>query len=361
MNERYEHEPDWEQLREKVIGLGERSFRKSYYPQLVQQIEALKTERAKAEENEKKFRTLFEYISDGIVLIDRETRLIYLGNPAVSEMLGYSLSELRSRLVEDFLPAEDIPWIWEQFDRQSRREIKIVRDVPARRKDGSLLYVDVNTTEVILEGHILLLCVMRDASERREAEAALEKSHLDTVLALSRMMDARDAYTGNHSQNLAVWARQAAVKLNCSEEEIRTIHWAALLHDIGKIGVPDEILHKPGPLNQAEWQTMKRHAIIGAEIVTPIRRLKGVGEIIRSHHERFDGNGYPDGLKGEAIPLGGRILAVVDAYGAMTDERVYRPPRDEIEAKGEIRSGFGSQFDPRIAQVFLEVLNEEKV
>ncbi len=356
MNESSNDEARWDHLREKVIGLGERSFRKSYYPQLLQEIQALEAERRKAEANEHKFRTLFEHISDGILLIDIQDQTFYLGNRALAAMLGYSQDELHSLAIADLAPEADQSWIQQQFERQARGEIQIARDIPLRRRDGSVLYVDVNGARVNLDSRELFLGVLRDVTERREAESALERAYLDTVLALSRMMDARDAYTGTHSQNLSVWARAVAERLGCSPDEIRTIHWAALLHDIGKTGVPDEILRKPGPLNVGEWTAMKRHPEIGAAIVAPIKQFKGVSEIIRAHHEKFDGSGYPNALAGQAIPLGGRILAVVDAYGAMTDERTYRPARSQAEAVEELRVCAGSDFDPEIVEIFLQVL-----
>ncbi|MBI5302620.1 MAG: PAS domain S-box protein [Chloroflexi bacterium] len=349
-------DPHWDQLREKVIGLGERSFRKSYYPQLLQQIQALEVERRKAEANEHKFRTLFEHISDGIVLVDIETRVLILGNQAIAQMTGYSQDELQGRAISDIVPMEETPWLREEFAKQVRGEIKIVRDVPVKRRDGSVFYADVNAAPVYLDGRRLYMGVVRDVTERRASESALENAYLDTVLALSRMMDARDAYTGTHSQNLAAWARAVAERLGCSQGEIRTIHWAALLHDIGKTGVPDEILRKPESLTAEEWRIMKRHPEIGAAIVAPIKQLNGVAEIIRTHHEKFDGSGYPDGLIGETIPLGGRILSVVDCYSAMTDERIYRSARTHAEAVAELRVCSGVAFDPQIVQIFLQML-----
>ena len=349
-------EPDRNRLREKVIGLGERSFRKSYYPQLLQQLEALEIERRKAEANELKFRTLFEHISDGIVLVDIETRRFVMGNQAMAQMTGYSQTELQTLSVVDLVMTDDRPRIAEQFAKQVRGEIKIVRDVPIQRRDGTMFFADINAVSVELDGQHLYMGVVHDVTERRESESALENAYLDTVLALSRMMDARDAYTGTHSQNLAAWARAVAEKLGCTQKEIRTIHWAALLHDIGKTGVPDEILRKPGALTAEEWVVMKRHPEIGAAIVAPIKQLNGVADIIRAHHERFDGSGYPHGLSGEAIPLGGRILTVVDSYSAMTDARIYRHARTHVEAIAELKAWAGKQFDPQVVQVFLQVL-----
>jgi len=152
---------------------------------------------------------------------------------------------------------------------------------------------------------------------------------------------------------LVLWAEMVARKLGCNEKDIEAICWAALLHDIGKIGIPDEILHKPSHLNQEEWDTMKKHPEIGANIVSNIKKLKTAIPLIRHHHEHYDGNGYPSGLMGDQIPLGARILSVVDAYGAMIDRRVYRPPRNPEDAVTELQKKSGLQFDPRVVNAFI--------
>ncbi|MCX6034202.1 MAG: HD domain-containing protein, partial [Chloroflexi bacterium] len=180
-----------------------------------------------------------------------------------------------------------------------------------------------------------------------------------TVLALARAMDVRDTYTQDHSQRMAAISDVLCRKLDVDEEQIQAIHSAAVLHDIGKIGVTDEILRKPGPLTSQEWDSMKRHPKIGADIVAPVNKLIHVAPIIIAHHEKFDGSGYPYGLKGDQIPIGARILAVVDAYVAITDERVYRKARSHKEAMAELVKHSGSQFDPTVVDAFLKLVGEK--
>ncbi len=199
------------------------------------------------------------------------------------------------------------------------------------------------------------------ALQRAFMHEQVENSFMETVLALANAMDARDSYTGNHSQGLAEMAEATCHELGCSEEVIKAVHWAALLHDIGKIGVPDEILQKPGPLTEAEWKVMKRHPEIGARIVKPVKKLVNVAPIIRSHQEYYDGSGYPDGLVGEQIPFEARLIAIVDAYGAMLDDRVYRISRKHDDAIAELRRCKGTQFDPVLVEVFIRVIEKEKL
>lgn len=186
----------------------------------------------------------------------------------------------------------------------------------------------------------------------------LEESQLQTVLALAKVMESRDPDTGNHSRKVTAIAVRLARKLNCSPAEEQVIRWAAMLHDIGKVGIRDDILKKPGALEKDEWDMMRRHPVIGADIVRMSSNLNFVATLIQAHHERYDGNGYPYGLQREMIPLGARILSVADAYSAMTDQsHTYRKVLTLDEALVEIKQCSGTQFDPRVVDAFISLFS----
>lgn len=183
----------------------------------------------------------------------------------------------------------------------------------------------------------------------------LKENQLETVLALAKTIGARDTYTGGHSDRITELAVQTASRLNCSYEEIQAIRWASLLHDIGKISIPDHVLHKTSSLTPAEWELIKMHPQKGAEIVLMVSNLEHIAMLVLAHHERFDGTGYPYGLAGARIPLGARILTVVDAYSAMVDGRVYRAPMTHPQAIEELSSCSGTQFDPMVVEAFMSL------
>ncbi len=196
------------------------------------------------------------------------------------------------------------------------------------------------------------------AIQRAMLHEQLEENFLQTVVSLANAIDARDAYTGDHSQRMGDMATRVSQAMKLSEKAIETVYWAAVLHDIGKIGVPDEILNKPGLLTDEEWAIMKEHTLIGAEIVAPVKYLAPVAPIILAHHEKYDGSGYPHGLKRNEIPLGSRIVSVIDAYVAIRDKRVYSESHTHDEAIEEIKRCSGTQFDPEVVDVFCRVISE---
>ncbi len=183
-----------------------------------------------------------------------------------------------------------------------------------------------------------------------------EELQLATVLALAEALDIRDTGTGQHSQTVGRYAELMARELGLPEEHVERVRLAGVLHDIGKIGIPDSVLAKPGPLDAEEWQQMYTHPEIGARLLSR-PEFYDLRAWILAHHERPDGLGYPNGLGAEDIPLEARILAVADAYEAMTADRVYRAALGEAAARAELEGGAGTQFDPEVVAAFLRVLD----
>jgi putative nucleotidyltransferase with HDIG domain len=185
----------------------------------------------------------------------------------------------------------------------------------------------------------------------------VQKTWLKLLLQMSKRIDSYISLSGTHSMQVAHLVMQTTRKFNCPEALVKANYWAALLHDVGKISVPEPVLSKAGPLNEKEWAVMKLHPTVGANIVQALHSLPPiVAPIIYSHQEKYDGTGYPEGLKGEEIPLSSRILGVVDAYDAMTNQRVYSRARSSDEATSELLRLSGRQFDPMVVDKFLMVL-----
>ena len=187
----------------------------------------------------------------------------------------------------------------------------------------------------------------------------LHQAYLQTIRALATAIDTKDHYTYDHSEHVTKYAIAIAEELGISKREREEIKEACQLHDIGKIGIHDRILTKPGKLTEEEWKEIKLHPRKGADILEPLDFLSGVVELVREHHERYNGKGYPNGIKGQKITLGARVMAVADAFDAMTSERPYRGALSRREAIEELKKQSGSQFDPRVLKAFLEVLKKK--
>lgn len=194
-----------------------------------------------------------------------------------------------------------------------------------------------------------------------EKNNQIQKMTLQTIATIANTIDAKDEYTRGHSRRVSEYSMAIAQELGLSEDEVYNIRSVALLHDIGKIGVPDAVLNKPGRLTDEEYQLMKQHTIVGSEILKDIRMLPGIDVGARYHHERYDGKGYPDGLKGEQIPFIARIIAAADAYDAMTSNRVYRKRLDNGFVLQELKNGSGKQFDPQVVQALIRLLEENRL
>ena len=201
--------------------------------------------------------------------------------------------------------------------------------------------------------------IKRINEELSESNEKLEKAYLDMVQTLRYTVEAKDTYTRGHSDRVSEYSVLIGEKLGLPEDQIKTLRIGGLFHDIGKIGIPDSILLKPDKLSDDEYSQIKNHPSIGAHILGSAVIFKDIIPIVKHHHERYDGNGYPSRLKGEERPYMARIAAVADTFDAMTSRRSYRGPIDIEHVKEEIKRCEGTQFDPQIAEAFLEILNND--
>lgn len=229
------------------------------------------------------------------------------------------------------------------------------------------VFVGIAILILLFMNVIYTIHIIRDIIKHQQQEELdkrkknIEEMSLQLMQMLSTTIEAKDEYTKGHSHRVAEYSVLIARELGWNEKELSNLKNAAHLHDIGKIAIPDTILNKPSKLSEEEFSIIKEHTIIGANILKNISLIDHVQEIVRNHHERYDGNGYPDGLKGKEIPLHARIVAVADSYDAMSSQRIYRnqlPPEKIIQ---ELENNKGTQFDPEITDIFLKLLREDRI
>lgn len=293
------------------------------------------------------------------ILKDYRPELLFL-DIFMPEMDGFeALQKLREI---DFL--KDVPAIFLTAAEDSETESKVfkvgasdfikkpyVKDVILERSKRIL---SLNNLQKSLEKE-----VDKRTAELIESERKVKQLSLQMVKTLASAIDAKDTYTNGHSMRVAKYSKEIAKRLNKPEEEIEEIYLIALLHDIGKIGIPDAIINKASKLTDEEYCIIKTHPGIGAEILQNVPEMPNIAIGAHWHHERFDGRGYPDGLAGESIPEIARIIAVADAYDAMTSRRSYRSALPQQVVREEIVKGSGFQFDPNLAGIMLQMIDED--
>jgi len=219
----------------------------------------------------------------------------------------------------------------------------------------AIVYVEIGIIGILLFFLPLLL-----ARRSFELYTKMRKVYLDTIRALAAAIDAKDPYTKGHSERVAETSVALAQELNLSDKDIENIEYTALLHDIGKIGIADNILGKTSSLSDKEFDKIKEHTVMGAKIIEPVDFLKNSYKAIYHHHEKYNGKGYPDGLKSENIPLSARIIAVADAYDAMGSDRPYRKKLSKDKILKELKDQSGKQFDPEVVKALISVLDRKR-
>ncbi len=319
-------------------------------------------------ESEAQFRLLAENASDMISRLSIDGSMLYV-SPACETILGYTPEEMTGTISFDFIHEDDRRSVKELFKGNPYDATYTIAH-RARHKDGYYIWLE-SSARAILDrktgGIIEVQTASRDITERKNTEQALQDAHDNlqeayerTIEGWVRALDLRDRETEGHTQRVSELTLKVARTLGFNEEELIHLRRGALLHDMGKMAIPDEILQKPGPLSEAEWEKMRHHPIYAYEMLSPIAYLHPALEIPFYHHERWDGSGYPRGMKGEEIPLAARLFAIIDVWDALSSDRPYRKklPREEVIAY--LREKSGILFDPKLVDVFLAIIEAEK-
>ncbi|MEP7137328.1 MAG: HD domain-containing phosphohydrolase [Chloroflexota bacterium] len=317
-------------------------------------------------ENEAKFRLLAENSSDMISRHDAAGTFLYV-SPACRTLFGYEPDELIGTSLTALIHPEDASQLLDLLTLPEWNGITATLNYRARHKSGEYIWLETTARLFFddIDQRKELQASSRNITERMQSQEALQKAHADLQEAYDKTiegwvlaLDLRDRETEGHTQRVTEMTKKLARKLECTDEEMVHIRRGALLHDMGKMGIPDEILQKPGPLTDDEWVVMRRHPQYAYHMLSPINYLSHALIIPYYHHERWDGSGYPHKLKGKDIPLHARLFAVVDVWDALSSDRPYRKSLPTKEVVEYLQKEAGRLFDPEIVEIFIPLINE---
>ena len=317
-------------------------------------------------ESELRYRRLFETAQDGILILDFDSGLIKDANPFITNLLGYTREELIDQELWEIGFIIDKTMALKAFTTIQEKGYVRYENLPLRHKNGDIREVEFVSNAYHVGGDKVIQCNIRDITEKKKLEEEnLKFQHLMSVSlhqmieTLANVIVARDFYTAGHQKRVANLASAIAAKLNLPLHTIEGIELSALIHDIGKIAVPAEILTKPSKLSSFELAMLRNHVQTGYDILKNMNFPWNLAQIILEHHERVDGSGYPNGLKGDSICAEARIIAVADTVEAMSSDRPYRKSKGIEAALEEITMNRGILYDDRVVDACLDVFKED--
>lgn len=312
--------------------------------------------------SEARYANLVRNAHDGI-LVHAGGRFLFV-NPAAQRILGaHRPGDLLGRSVLDFIHRDSQESAMERMARlESNSESVPIVEEKRIRLDGSVVEVEISATSIIFDGRRAIQVIMRDITDRKRTEEELRRSVLrleatleQVILSMARIVETRDPYTAAHQRQVAALGSAIATEMGLSVQQTRLIHLAAAVHDIGKVGIPAEILGRPGQIGQYERKIIETHCQAGHDILRTIDFPWPIAQIVLQHHERLDGSGYPRGLQADDTLLEARILAVADVVDAMVSYRPYRPALLLDSALAEITQHSGSLYDPKVVAACLRI------
>lgn len=335
-------------------------------PAIRESQKAVELAQAQLAISEARYRRLFETALDGIILLNFDTAQIEDVNPFLIKMLGYSHKEFLGRKIWEVGAFSDLPESKDMFSKLQTEGYVRYEDLPLVASDGNVIDVEFISNSYDCEGTKVIQCNIRDIRARKLVEDLVQENlwkqkqaFMNTVDLVMEISGLHDQYTINHARNVALIAVAIGKALGFDEARLEGLKIEGALHDIGKIAVPLELLSKPGVLSELEFQLVKTHPRTGYELLSRMEWPWPLAEVAYQHHERIDGSGYPNGLRGDETLLESRIVAVADVVEAMTSHRPYRPGLGIDQALSEIEKGSGTIYDSVVADACLRIFRED--